>query len=63
MFPKVTLVISYEHFKQLKMASKMATSKIATISNKHSELPCYLTKSDNFGVKSYVFRIKEVIED
>jgi hypothetical protein len=35
---------------------------MATSSNKHPELPYYSTLSDNFGVKPYVFRVKEFIE-
>jgi hypothetical protein len=30
--------------------------------NKHPELPYYSTWSDDFGVKPYVFRVKEFIE-
>ena len=39
------------------MASKMAAS-----SNKHSEFHYYSTESDDFGVKLYVCRVKEIIE-
>jgi hypothetical protein len=39
------------------MASKMAAS-----SNKHPELHNNSTYSDDFGVKPYVFRVKEFIE-
>jgi hypothetical protein len=35
---------------------------MAASSNKHTELPHYSTYSDDFGVKSYVFRVKEFIE-
>jgi hypothetical protein len=35
---------------------------MAAISNEHPELPCYLTKSDVFGVKPNVFWVKEVIK-
>jgi hypothetical protein len=35
---------------------------MAAISNKHPELPRYLTQSDDFGVKAYVIGVKEVIE-
>jgi hypothetical protein len=31
-------------------------------SNKHPELLHYSTKSDDFGVKPYVFKVKEFIE-
>jgi hypothetical protein len=39
------------------MASKMATS-----SNKHPEFHYYSTYGNDFGVKPYVFRVKEFIE-
>jgi hypothetical protein len=48
---------SLEHFALFKMASKMAAS-----SNKHSEFHYYSTESDDFGVKRYVFKVKEFIE-
>jgi hypothetical protein len=35
---------------------------MAASSNKHPELPYYSTQSDNFGVKPYVFRVKEFIK-
>ena len=39
------------------MASKMADSW-----NKHPELHYYSTQSNDFGVKPYVFKVKEFIE-
>jgi hypothetical protein len=35
---------------------------MAAISNKHPELHYYLTYSNDFGVKPYVFKVKEFIE-
>jgi hypothetical protein len=35
---------------------------MAASSNKHPEFHYYSTKSDDFGVKLYVFRVKEFIE-
>jgi hypothetical protein len=32
---------------------------MAATSSKHPELPHYSTKRDDFGVKPYVFRVKE----
>jgi hypothetical protein len=35
---------------------------MATSSNKHSEFHYYSTERDDFGVKQYVYRVKEFIE-
>jgi hypothetical protein len=48
---------TFEHFALFKMASTMATS-----SSKQIELPYHSTKNDDFGVKPYVFRVKEFTE-
>jgi hypothetical protein len=36
-------------------------SKMADCSNKHPELHYYSTKINDFGVKPYVFKVKEFI--